>query len=536
MTDDVTLDGPDGLDAGLRARSNFLDFLNDVRPSMFVEESLTWLLRTQPPFHVQASDVAELIAAWGEERSRLSHQPRSVYFLNALQRIVDAHRTNAIHDFDPDAFLAAVGPSLATLCPSSEVGGLHAGIRDLRAAMSRPTAVAPDESAGGDSIVIQGARYPLKVGQEMAIARLEHEAYMTDDVFEDVFRDVQSALSTRVGIPVHTALQRIARAAASIFNTGRVPQALRLFGFVDESLGRLKISPEGRLEVQAAVRESDINEGLLAKVLQDSERRDASAPMVRTLGYLNPFDALLVLAEEKRRDRRRLYLNAFEVYGADAMPLLVDRLAPSVVSAQPWYLTRNLLYLLSRIDAPDEGTRRRAIEAVGRFVTSDQPQLRTAALAALKHQGGREVVPYVVRALDPSAYPAGSIDDTEALKRHLFQAMDLLIESGNETAISIVAELATGLRGAEFDLGAALRDEACVALSRRKAPLPRRAALVIANHLSSQVGKRFKFVTGNFSLGIDAHACKQLSALIADSPEPEARDVLAHPLMLRFLE
>jgi hypothetical protein len=536
MTDDVTLDGPDGHDAGLRARNDFLDFLNDVRPPMFVEESLTWLLRTAPPYHVQASDVAELIAAWGEERARLSHQPRSVYFLNALRRIVTAHNANAIRDFDPDMFLVAVGPNLSSLCPSSEVGGLHAGIRDLRASLSRPLAAEPSSAAGDDTIEIQGNRYPIKVGQEMAIARLEHEAYMTDDVFEEVYRDVHAALTTRVGIPVNTALQRISRAAASIFNTGRVPQALRLFTFVDESLDRLKVSPEGRQEVQAAVRETDINEGLLAKVLQDSEKRSAAAPMVRTLGYLNPFDALLVLAEEKRRDRRRLFLNAFEVYGADAMPLLVDRLAPSVVSAQPWYLTRNLLYLLSRIDAPDDATRKRAIEAAGRFVTSDQPQLRTASLAALKHQGGRECVPYVVRAVDPSAYPAGSIDDTEALKRHLFQSMDLLMDSGNETAISIVAELATGHRGAEFDLGAALRDEACVALSRRKAPLPRRAALVIANHLSGQIGKRFKFVTGNFSLGIDAHACKQLSALIADSPEPEAKDVLAHPMMQRFLE
>ena len=137
MTDDVTLDGPDGVDAGRHARSEFLDFLNDVKPAMFVVESLTWLLRTEPPFHVQASDVAELIAAWGEERSRLSHQPRSVYFLNAMRRIVEAHRVNAIRDFDPDAFLVSVGPSLSSLCPSSEVGGLHAGVRDLRASPVR---------------------------------------------------------------------------------------------------------------------------------------------------------------------------------------------------------------------------------------------------------------------------------------------------------------------------------------------------------------------------------------------------------------
>lgn len=536
MTDDVILEGPGGQDAGLRTRSDFLEFLNDVKPPLFVSESLTWLLRTSPPFHVQASDVAELIAAWGEERSRISHQPRSVYYLNALRRVVDAHRENAIRDFDPDAFLIAIGPHLAAVCPSSEVGGLHAGIRDLRAAISRPASSAPPGQSGSDTIVIQGQRYPLKTGQEMAIARLEHEAYMTDEAFEDVFRDVRTALETRVGIPVHTALHRVCRAAASIFNTGRVQQSLALFAFVDESLDRLKITREGRLEVLSAVRESDLNEGLLMKVLQDSERKHLAAPMVRCLGYLHPFDALLVLAEEKRRDRRRLFLNAVEIYGSDAMPLLVDGLVPSATSAQPWYLSRNLLYLLSRIDAPDDATRRRAIEAVGRFVTSDQPQMRTAALAALKRQGGREIVPYVVRAVEPSAYPAGSIDDTEALKRHLLQAMELLVETGNETAVSIVAEIATGQRGSEFDLGAALRDEACLALAHRKGPLPRRAASTIAGHLASMVGKRFKFVTGNFSLGLDGHAIRQLSALIADSPEPDARDILAHPLIQRFSE
>jgi hypothetical protein len=140
-----------------------------------------------------------------------------------------------------------------------------------------------------------------------------------------------------------------------------------------------------------------------------------------------------------------------------------------------------------------------------------------------------------VRALDPVAYAPGSIDDSEALKRHLYAAMETIVETGNEAAIAIVAEFATGARGSEFDLGPSLRDEACSALTHYKGPLPRRAALVIANHLSQICGKRFKFVTGKLSFGLDTHACLMLSTLIRSSPESECREALEHPVLTKVL-
>jgi hypothetical protein len=198
-------------------------------------------------------------------------------------------------------------------------------------------------------------------------------------------------------------------------------------------------------------------------------------------------------------------------------------------------VTRNLLFLISRLDLPPEARERDAIELVGRFAVHDQPQVRTAAVAALRHIGGREAIPFLARALDPSAYPTGSIDDADLLRRHLLTAMEGLVESGNETAVTIVAEIATGARGAEFDLGASLKEEALVALAHRGGPLPRRAALAVVAGLDHVLGKRLKLIAGKVALGVDPVACRNLSALIADSEEPEAREVLSRPVLAKLL-
>ena len=110
-----------------------------------------------------------------------------------------------------------------------------------------------------------------------------------------------------------------------------------------------------------------------------------------------------------------------------------------------------------------------------------------------------------------------------------------LVESGNETAVTIVAEIATGARGAEFDLGASLKEEALVALAHRGGPLPRRAALAVVAGLDHVLGKRLKLIAGKVALGVDPVACRNLSALIADSEEPEAREVLSRPVLAKLL-
>jgi hypothetical protein len=535
MTNDGTAAAEDGRDRGERARSELVDFLNDARPAMLVAESLSYLLSTDASPAVDPEEVIELVAAWADEHAVASRQAVSVLYLSALRRVIDADREVPVAGFDPEIFLTTVGMGLTRHCPSSELGGYRAALRDLRLPPAPASARTGGTPSAGEAVEVGGVRRPLREAQEVAVSRLEHEAYMTDADFDEAFADLQVALASRLGMPIHATLSRVAVAASRIFNTGRLRQASKLCAFLLDAFDRLAISAEGRAEAKFSIGPNDLNEGLLAKALNDPTQRALAVPILRFVGYLNPSEALVALAVENRRERRRLLLAAVEAYGPDAFGVVLDHLAAGVSSGQRWYATRNFLYLLSRVDAPDEVAKKRAVEAAGRYVANDQPQVRSAALAALRRVGGRDVVPFVVRALDPVAYPAGSIDDTEALKRHLYVAMETIVETGNEAAVAIVAEIATGGRGSEFDLGQGLRDEACAALSRRSGPLPRRAALVVANHLSHICGRRFKLVTGKLSFGLDAHACRMLSALIPDSPEPECREALENPVLVRVL-
>jgi hypothetical protein len=533
MSREVSAAGSTDREREERARHELVEFLNDARPAMLVADSLEFLLRTDPPTAVDAEEVVELVAAWADERAAVTHEAVSVLYLSALRHVLDAHAEVRLEGFEPAAFVASVGIGLTRHCPSSELNGFQSALYGLVAPARRPETSIP--SNGGESAVVRGVQMSLRDAQEAAVARLEHEAYMSDADFEDAFRDLRAALVSRVGANINGILARVARSAARIFNTGRVRQAAVLLDYVRESFDRLAIAPEGRMEATFAIGSSDLNEGLLAKALNDPIQRESAVAVVRFVGYLSPTEALTSLATENRRERRRLLLAAVEAYGSGAVNVVLDHLTNPAPGGLRWYATRNFLYLLSRIDPPDDATRRRAVEACGRYATHDQPQLRAAALAALRRIGGREVVPFVVRALDPTAYAPGSIDDADALRRHLYTALETIVETGNEAAITVAAEIAVGARGAEFDLGPSLRDEACAALMHHRGPLPRRAALVIANYLLGVCGRRFKLVTGRLAFGLDAHACRMLSALIRSSPEPECREALENPVLVKVL-
>src|SRR6185436_12347243 len=96
------------------------------------------------------------------------------------------------------------------------------------------------------------------------------------------------------------------------------------------------------------------------------------------------------------------------------------------------------------------------------------------------------------RAIEADAYrvePQG--DDA---KRHLEGVMALLVTSGLDSAVAVVASTATGERDGGFDrLGKALRDAALGALERRSGPLPRRAALALTEALRGMAKRRFGF-------------------------------------------
>jgi hypothetical protein len=113
--------------------------------------------------------------------------------------------------------------------------------------------------------------------------------------------------------------------------------------------------------------------------------------------------------------------------------------------------------------------------------------------------------------------------------------MELVMDSGVESAIAVVAEFATGARGGEFEIKE-LRDSAIKVLGQRRAPLPHRAAQVIAEQIKQMASKKLKIVTGKLTLGIDAPYCRALMGLLEDTPYPDVREVLEHPVVHRLAE
>jgi hypothetical protein len=124
--------------------------------------------------------------------------------------------------------------------------------------------------------------------------------------------------------------------------------------------------------------------------------------------------------------------------------------------------------------------------------------------------------------------------EREALKEHAKQAVAALTALGSEAAVAVVAEVALGQRAEALDSGKELRDAAASALASRGAPLPRRAALVLASFLRQQADKRIKLLVGGIGLGVDVPACRAAVRLLAGSEEPEAKEALELPFVKKL--
>src|SRR5262249_30794189 len=81
-----------------------------------------------------------------------------------------------------------------------------------------------------------------------------------------------------------------------------------------------------------------------------------------------------------------------------------------------------------------------------------------------------------------------------------------------------------------------LRTVALGLLAKRRAPLPRRAVLLIVNKLRQLQTSKLALVVGRLNLGIDLETCRELVTLIADSQEPEARQLVAEPFIQRLMK
>jgi hypothetical protein len=92
------------------------------------------------------------------------------------------------------------------------------------------------------------------------------------------------------------------------------------------------------------------------------------------------------------------------------------------------------------------------------------------------------------------------------------------------------------VRDGGFDkLGKSLREAAIAALERRRGPLPRRAALAIAEALKSMTRRRLG-IFGGLAIGADPETCDRLLALVEDASDPAVRKVVETPALRKLAE
>jgi hypothetical protein len=515
--------------------SEFIEFLDQNRPARAVASSLTTLLRTRPPVQFGPERVTEIIVEWAQRRAVRSVGSVLDNVLAAVTMIVQAHQEGCIVDFDPRAFMRGFTLAAPSKVPADQKEEFLARLPEFLDGLPRTWRSRGDDGTAGDTIEVFGTTMSIDAALDHVVGRLEKNPYMEDDEFEQIVDYLEMIFSSPVGVSVQAGFVKTAKAAIGMFNATRVARASRLFLIIEDAYEHLRVGKERRQIIGGELPSSQLNQAILWKWVNNPERHDEVAPTVRFFTDLDPSNALPALALEQKRDQRRFLLNVMAIHGEVAYEQIIQQILSPDSQQQGWYYLRNLIYLVAHLGVPKGADRRRAIDAVGRYATHEAPQLRGIAIAALRRIGGKEVLPYGLKALEPSSYGQIRTEEIDAVLRNLVQAMELVMDSGVESAIAVVAEFATGARGGEFEIKE-LRDSAIKVLGQRRAPLPHRAAQVIAEQIKQMASKKLKIVTGKLTLGIDAPYCRALMGLLEDTPYPDVREVLEHPVVHRLAE
>jgi hypothetical protein len=516
---------------------DFVDFLDERAPPLAVSDSLSAVLRTEPPIRFGVPRVVEAVAVWAERRAAASGDGRVCDRMAlATRKIVEAYRANILTGFDPKSFYRPFVLGLMARCPVDERDDFQSALRGLRANISpRWDAPATAELGAAETVDVRGyqVRREKAVGE---VARwIEGEPNMWDEEFEAALATIDLVLRSRAGVPLKEALTRLVEASVALFNAARTDRAARLVSLVAGIEDRLQLTPGERGELRQAVRADRLDRAVLASLVADPRHHAEARPIVRHFAELGAGLALDRLEAETSRERRRFLLNLVEVHGSTALPAVLERLNRASNTTLPWYLTRNLIYLVSRVEPLADADRRAVFAALEPYVTTDIAQLRGAALEALRRLGGGDAVAFLVKALDiGEVRPWASDAERDALEHELLETVEWLAGHDLERAVVVAAQYALGARGAESGFARSLRYTALVALAARHEPLPRRAVLALVAHLRQQAERRTKHM-GTFSLGVDLVACRRMVQLLVRSNEPEAVEVVATPFAQKLL-
>lgn len=102
------------------AIDDFLAYLDDQKAPLVVGDSLSRLLRTEPPFAVPRERVAEIVAGWAYHQADQRKRPLNEMLLAALEDIRHAEQARVLTAFNPEAFYEAFIADLMAFCPPDE--------------------------------------------------------------------------------------------------------------------------------------------------------------------------------------------------------------------------------------------------------------------------------------------------------------------------------------------------------------------------------------------------------------------------------
>lgn len=517
--------------------SDFRDFLDEVKPPFFVAQSLATLLAAHPSAPVGPEVVAWLVAEWAAERAESTERRVGDFLVSATEMIVDADRVGAVADFSPGSFYGPFRAALLRACPEDQRGALDAAFSSLDTSnQSDAQGGSTADFAVENGEVFRGERMTREDSFAASLSAILEEASLSDDGFNEAFGIVRRALTDESSVPPIQQIAATQEAATALFNRGALGRSAALFSILDESWRDPRIAPARSKDARGTAKRRLLDDMILSRWTNDPKRRTELAPVIRFFSDFAPNTLLSSLAEERTPGRANQLVGLLEAHGADVVPAVVKYLSsPDLLSKGPT-LALSLLTLLSRVQVQADSDKRDAAHLAAKFVTNENPQIRAAAIQVLRQVGGRATMPAVLNALESNAYRQTVFEQSDDLKAHLGQLLELLLATGIESATIAVVEFATGVRDGGFkSLGRSLRELALGALAKSEQPLPRRATLLLAESLRSMAGKKLVIITGALTLGVDAELCLRMIRILYHSPEPEVRAVMEMPNVRKLI-
>jgi hypothetical protein len=373
---------------------------------------------------------------------------------------------------------------------------------------------------------------------ELSTADLLHhladELDLGDHEFETAVATLSRLLAERAD---GECLEELAEVATTVFNAGNLQRAARLFAIADTARRQVADSLGLDYDLGDGVPSTQLALANVAGYLADRDLYAELRTVLRFFPDLSVEGLLDRLASERSVTRRAFIVDLLIVHGEDAVLPVLNLLEwPSEARANDVArFTANLLGILIRFEHLSVADRRRAATLAGRYLTSDEPIVREAALDAVDHIGGTEAVNLTIGALRASSYKLDGSKLPTELCNHFGRAMDIVAWWGGERELVYIAEIATGGRNCGFKVAQALERLAAEALAKRDEPLPPRAARVIASHLRSIASQPFRLLTGQLLHTAEAKQCVRLVGLLDGSSDPEAREVLEHEGLQRLV-